>query len=124
MDFINLLLSLALISTTLSESDFECFAKKIDICEPNLEKSYTKHRQKHDPSGFCIYIICNGKELEPVLYTKQSDDKNIAQIFVEKVQKEIEKIWSLEIKPMIMTKQDRLAFEQAIKCWICQDDFE
>jgi len=55
------------------------------------------------------------------VYTKQSDDKNIAQIFVEKFQKEIEKVWSSEIKPTIMTKQHRLAFEHAIKCWICQD---
>jgi len=102
-------------------TDFERFAKKIDICQPNTEKSYTKQCQKHDPSGFCIYIICNGKELEPVMYTKQSDDKNIAQIFVEKFQKEIEKVWSSEIKPTIMTKQHRLAFEHAIKCWICQD---
>jgi len=58
-------------------TDFECFAKKIDICQPNPEKSYTKQCQKHEPSGFCIYIICNGKELEPVLYTKQSDDKTL-----------------------------------------------
>jgi len=84
-------------------TDFECFAKMIDTFQPNPEKSNTKQWQKHNPSGFCMYVICYGKELEPVLHTKQSDDKNIAQIFVEKVLKEIEKVWSSEIKPMIVT---------------------
>ena len=35
------------------EVDFDCITKKLDTCQPNNKKSYTKQYQKHTPSGFC-----------------------------------------------------------------------
>ena len=63
------------------------------------------------------------KKLGPVLYTKQTDDENIAQIFVDRLQKDIEQVWSSEVKPMIMTSQDKVDLKKATKCWICEKDF-
>jgi len=49
-------------------ADFECIAKPTQSCQPNSEHSFTQQYQHHEPSGFCYYIACYGKELEPVLY--------------------------------------------------------
>jgi len=37
--------------------DFECFTEKIVTCQPDPEQSFTKQHQKHEPSGFCYYIV-------------------------------------------------------------------
>jgi len=73
-------------------ADFECFTKQIDTCQPDPGKRYTKNCQKHEPSVFCYCNVCDGKKLEPVLYTKQAEDENIAQIFVDRIQKDIEQV--------------------------------
>ena len=85
------------------------------------KKNYTKACQKHEPSGFCYYIVCNGKKLKPVRYTKQSEDENIGEIFVTRNQKSIVRVWSSEVKSMIMTDEDKIGFDNATKCWICED---
>ena len=64
-------------------ADFECMTKPIQSCQPNLEQSYTEQYQNHEPSGFCFHIVCDGKKLEPVLYTKQSEDKTRLKYFVK-----------------------------------------
>ena len=32
-------------------TDFECFTKPINSCQPNPDKSFTQGYQKHEPSG-------------------------------------------------------------------------
>ena len=101
-------------------ADFESFTKPIDTCQPNPDQTYTKQYQKHEPSGFCFHIVCNVKKLKPVLYTKQTDEENIGEIFVKQLEKEIEKVWSSEVKPMIMTSQDKIDIERSKERWICK----
>ena len=65
-------------------ADFECFTEKLDTTQPNPKQSYTKQYQKHTPSGFCYYIKCFDDSVykqESVIYTKQSEDEDVAQIF-------------------------------------------
>jgi len=64
-------------------ADLESFTKPIDSCQPDPDRSFTKAYQKHEPSGFCFYIVCDGKKLRPVLYTKQAEGENVAEIFVK-----------------------------------------
>jgi len=104
-------------------ADLECMTKPIQSCQPNSEHSYTEQYKKHEPSGFCFHIVCDGKKLEPVLYTKQSKDENVGEIFCKRLRNEIEKVWSSEVKPMIMTEDDKIDFGNAKKCRICQKDF-
>ena len=69
-------------------ADFECFTKKLDTTQPNPKQSYTKQYQKHTPSGFCYYIKCFNNSVykqESVIYTKQSEDEDVAQIFFHKL---------------------------------------
>jgi len=50
-------------------TEFETFTRPIDTCNPDLEKSFTKKYQKHEPSGFCFFVKCLGKFSQPVLFT-------------------------------------------------------
>ena len=37
-------------------ADFECLTKPLSTCEPYPHNSYTYSYQKHEPSGFCLYL--------------------------------------------------------------------
>ena len=37
-------------------ADFECFTKPLQTCQPYPHDSYTYSYQKHEPSGFCLYL--------------------------------------------------------------------
>jgi len=105
-------------------ADFECLTKPIESCKPNSEHSYTEQYQKHEPSGFCFNIVCDGKKLKPVLYTKKSAVENIGEIFCKHLKNEIDKVWTSEAKDMIMNEGDKANFETSMDCWICRKDFE
>ena len=104
-------------------ADFECLAKPIESCKPNSEHSYTEQYQKHEPSGSCSNIVCDGEKEKTVLYTKKPADENIGEIFCKHLKNEIDKVWTSEAKPMIMNEEDKANFETSRNCWICQKDF-
>jgi len=100
-------------------ADFESFTKPIDSCQPDPGRSFTKAYQKHEPSGFCFHVKCLDKSSEPILFTKTREEENDANIFVEMLAKEINRVWSFEVKEMIFSEDDRAKFENARECWIC-----
>ena len=70
-------------------ADFECFTKPLSTCEPYPHDSYTYSNQKHEPSGFCLYLKGHdgiNKLFNPIIHTKQLDNEDIASIFVSKPQ--------------------------------------
>ena len=75
--------------------DFECFTKPMSACCPNPEESYTYSYQKHEPSGFCLYIkgLDPNITFKPILYTKTKESDNIPVIFVSKLAKITNKIY-------------------------------
>ena len=110
-------------------ADFECFTQKISTCSPDSSSSYTKQYQKHTPSGVCYYIKSTVSEVydqEPVIFTKQSEDDDVAQIFVEKLEENIKEIYhKIKFpKEMIFTKKDRDIFDDVIICHICDGELE
>ena len=74
-------------------ADFECFTIPVHNCDPNPENSFTVEYQKHIPCGFCLYVKpldgCKDEVIKDNLfiYTKRSNDENIAEIFVKKLKK-------------------------------------
>ena len=81
------------------EADFESFTEKMkDTSRPDpKKKSYTKRYQKHTPSGFCYHIKCFDKSVykqEPVIYTKQPEDEDVAQTFVEMLERDLKGIYA------------------------------
>ena len=108
-------------------ADFESFIKPIDTCEKDPDKSYTKQYNKHTPSSFCYYIKCFDDKVyskAPVTYTAKSDDEDVAQKFVDMLEADVKEISNRPPKKMIFGQNDRVDFENATKCWICQGEFE
>ncbi|XP_072033599.1 uncharacterized protein [Amphiura filiformis] len=113
-------------------ADFESFTKPIQTCQPEVLQKTTKY-QKHEPSGFCYYIKCFDDSVysqDPVVYTKQSEDEDISQIFVNKLEENITKIyarfWKLENNPyihaknMIISPKEQKIYEKSTHCHICK----
>ena len=66
-------------------ADFECFTKPINSCQPNPNSSFTQEYQKHEPSGYCLYLKgCINDNYKPIVYTKKSEDNNISENFISK----------------------------------------
>ena len=97
-------------------ADFECFTEKLDTTQPNPKQSYTKQYQKHTPSGFCYYIKCFDDSVykqEPVTYTKQSEDEDVAQIFFNKLVEDIKGIYmDSGKKKMTITPNQQRKFQK------------
>ena len=71
-------------------ADFESFTPQLSTCQPNPDESYTKRYQKHTPSGFCYHIKCVDDTLysqEPVIFVKEFEDDDVAQIFINTLEK-------------------------------------
>ena len=79
-------------------ADFECFTKPVNTCNPNPDYSYSYNYQKHEPSGFCLYIkgIDPNTKCEPILYTKTKSTDDIFKIFVNKLAKVTNKIYNVQ----------------------------
>ena len=107
-------------------ADFECFTKNINTCQPNPKYSYAQQYQEHEPSSFCYLVKCFDNEIykkeEPVIYQKKSEDDNVAQVFVECIEKTVKDIYQKfkYSKEIIMTKEDKENFIKAQKCHICK----
>ena len=104
-------------------ADFECITSEVSSCCPNPESSYNYTYQKHEPSGFCFYAKgIAGKRIKPVMFTKSSDDEDVAKIFVEKLTELTKGIYHdfyRKSKPLVMTADTQKEFNNAINCHIC-----
>ena len=106
-------------------ADFEAFTQKLDDDKPRDNKSsYTSQYEKHSPSGFCYYIKCSFDESydQKVMYTKRSEDEDVSQIFVERLEYDIRRLYHRYYKfpkKMFLTEEDLDKFEKATKCHIC-----
>ena len=105
-------------------ADFECFTKPMNSCCPNPKDSYNYNYQKHEPSGFCFYAksIVPGIHIKPIIYTKNSEDEDIAKIFVEKITEVTKGIYNdfyCRPKPLKLNSKEQKLFEKAKTCHIC-----
>ena len=109
-------------------ADFECFTKPMNTCCPNPEDSYNYNYQKHEPSGFCIFIKgVVDKRIKPITYTKKEEDENIPKIFVEKLTEATRGIYNdiyRRPKPLLLTKEEQKLFDEAEICHICNKELK
>ena len=96
-------------------------------CCPNPEDSYTYNYQKHEPTGFCLYIkgIVPGITFEPILYTKTNSTDDISSIFVSKLAKVTNKIYNdfyCRPIPLKLTPTEQESFNKAVECHICKKE--
>ena len=109
-------------------ADFESFTRQLSTCELNPQKSYNNQYQKHIPIGFCYHIKCFDDTFcsqEPVTFVKEFIDDDVAQIFMDALEKNIKDIYKKFKFPkrMIMTKHDKLSYDNSILCHICHEEY-
>ena len=116
-------------------ADFECFTMPISTCKPNPEsykqksrqkKSYTQSYQKHEPSGYCLYLTAlDGMEVnfKPLVYKKKTENEDISKCFIKhiiKITRQIYQKYCKKPKPYNLTPQEEKDFQSATKCHICE----
>ena len=110
-------------------ADFEAFLVNMDSCEPDNRSSFTEKYQKHQPCGFSYKIVCPEEIeklvpkslLKPLDYRAKNVDEDIAQMFVNQLEKDIYNIYQIfgKQKKMIFTRKDMEEFKKSTQCWIC-----
>ena len=95
---------------------FECFTKRIQSCQTDLDNSFTEKYQKHELSGLCCYILKNGEPVKQALYSQREDGEDITAIFIDRLEKHLGRIWSMENKPMVTNEKDKIDFENRKPC--------
>ncbi|KAK3745935.1 hypothetical protein QZH41_003071 [Actinostola sp. cb2023] len=103
-------------------ADFECFTETIRQEEEHKEdESYTEKYQRHKPSGFRYIIKCYDDNLfkpKTVGYTATKDE-DIGKMFVECLEKDVRKLAEIGDQPLVMTKENKRDYENAVDCFIC-----
>ena len=108
-------------------ADFECFTKPMNTCSPNPKESYNYNYQKHEPSGFCFCIKGVVGQFKPVIYTKTSEDEDIAKVFVKKIAEVTKGIYNdfyRRPKPLRLTRAEQKSFDEAENCHICNKELK
>ena len=104
-------------------ADFECFTKPMNSCSPDPKDSYNYNYQKHEPSGFCFYAKgIAGKRIKPIIYTKNSEDEDVAKVFIEKIVELTKGIYNdfyCRPKPLVMNSKTQKEFNESVNCHIC-----
>ena len=107
-------------------ADFESVMRPFHYAQPNPKESYTEKKMVHVPVSFCYYIKCSFDDnfSKVVEYTATSEDEDVAQTFVNKLEQEIKSIYNDHPpKKMIFTKEDFHIYEKSTSCWICNGAF-
>ena len=109
-------------------ADFECFTKPVNSCQPDPNKSYTQFYQKHEPSGYCLYLKGldgMGVNFKPIVYTKKTEDKDISEKFIKHVRLLTHMIYRnyySKPKSINLTSQEQEEYHLAKMCHTCEQD--
>ena len=106
-------------------ADFECFTIPVNSCKPNPDKSFTQGYQKHEPSGYCLYLkALDGlnTNFKPIVYTKKIPDEDISKKFIKhvKLTHKIYQDYYKKPKPYNLSTKEEKDFQSATKCHICE----
>ena len=100
----------------------------MNTCSPNPEDSYNYNYEKHEPSGFCLYIKGIVPNIFiPITYTKKKDTDNIAEVFVKNLAKITNKLYNDFYRypeTLKLTKQEQASFDKAETCHICKKELQ
>ena len=104
-------------------ADTEALIKKMQNCDPNPQNSYTKKHQKHEPISFSYYIKSfNDNVYESKLRKYTGEDA--MEKFVEWIEEDVKEIANIPDVEMIFGLSELIQFNDATKCWICNEEFD
>ena len=79
------------------------------------------------PRGFCYHIKCFDDILysqEPIIFLKENHGDDVAQLFIDTLEKNIKGIYKKFKFPkiMIITMHDKLVYDNSTLCHICNEE--
>ena len=104
-------------------ADTEALIKEMQNCDPNPQNSYTKKYQKHEPISFSYYI----KSFDDNVYKsklRKYKGKDAMEKFVEWIEEDVKEIANIPDVEMIFGPNELKQFNEATKCWICNEEFD
>ena len=98
-------------------ADFESLIK------PKTEKAGDKSEitSEHEGCGFGYQVVrYDGRAEKPVIYR----GKNVIEVFLKHLECEVSNINNIfaHSKPLVMTEKNKIDYENATKCWICEQE--
>ena len=104
-------------------ADTEALIKEMQNCDPNPQNSYTKKYQKHEPISFSYYI----KSFDDNVYKsklRKYTGEDAMEKFVEWIEEDVKDIANIPDVEMIFGSNELKQFNDATKCWICNEEFD
>jgi hypothetical protein len=95
----------------------------MDGCLNDPDQSYTDPYQRHEPSGFTLYVVGTGMaptSFKPYEYRGPNTAKECVKVlgqFESRIMEDIHKN-----TPMAMTEEDETEYSNATRCHICGED--
>ena len=104
-------------------ADTEALIKKMHNCDPNPQNSYTKKYQKHEPISFSYYIKSFDDNVYKSKLRKYTGEDSMKK-FVEWIEEDVKEIANIPDVEMIFGPDELKQFNDATKCWICNEEFD
>ena len=104
-------------------ADTEALIKEMQNCDPNPQNSYTKKYQKHEPISFSYYIKSFNDNVYKSKLRKYTGEDAMEK-FVEWIEDDVKKITDIQDVEMIISSDELKQFDEATKCWICNEEFD
>ena len=104
-------------------ADTEALIKEMHNCDPNPQSSYTKKYQKHEPISFSYYIRCFDDNVYESKLRKYTGEDAMEK-FVELIEEDVKEIANIPDVEMIFGPNELDQFNDATKCWICNEEFD
>ena len=103
-------------------ADLECLLLKMNICNNNLNMSYTTAKALHKPSGYSLLTSCSFDKSE----NKQTyyRGRDCMKRFCADLKEHVTRITNYEMKPMDpLTEDEKESYENQKLCHICEKEF-
>ena len=107
-------------------ADFEALTKKINTCHQNNDKSFTDPYEEHKACGYGYKVVCHQDQQysKPV---KIYRGRNVVKYFIESIYREVsgcKRVIKKHFnKPLIMTSENELDFQNSTTCYICEKKY-
>ena len=103
-------------------ADLECLLKKVQSCQNDLQKSYTKKKANHKPSGYAQCSIYSFDDTRNRHYFYRG--KDCIEKFCKDLKELRKEMINFKKKEMILlTNKEIKSYEKQNVCYICENKF-
>ena len=107
---------------------FNVYAAQLSTCHQTLRRATPNSIRNTSPANL-VTTMCFDDTLytqQPVTFVKEFKDDDVAQIFIDTLEKNIKEIYKKFKFPksMIMTMHDKLVYANSTLCHMCNEELD